>query len=123
MPRRQGRAGFRHRAATVHPDLRPPHQVTRWRVVGALGCLLAAWLAWTLAAAWHPSDSLYPLQGIDISHHQGAIDWARLPGQGVDFAYIKASEGGDHRDPAFAANWAGARKAGIRRGAYHFFTL
>ena len=79
--------------------------------------------AWILAGRWHPSDQSFPMQGIDISHHQGVIDWAQLPGQGVDFAYIKASEGGDHRDRLFAANWAGAAQAGITRGAYHFFTL
>jgi lysozyme len=78
---------------------------------------------WLLAGRWHPSDGDFPVQGIDISHHQGKIDWRLLPNQGVDFAYIKASEGGDHRDRAFAANWAGARKAGIAHGAYHFFTL
>lgn len=43
--------------------------------------------------------------------------------QGVDFAYIKATEGGDHVDSEFAANWRGARRFGIARGAYHFFTL
>lgn len=75
------------------------------------------------APHWHPSDRTYRQQGIDVSHHQGAIDWAALPAQGVDFAYIKASEGGDFRDRRFAENWAGARAAGIRRGAYHFFTL
>jgi lysozyme len=79
--------------------------------------------AWMLAVRWHPSDSKWPRQGIDVSHHQGAIDWAALPAQGVDFAYIKASEGGDHRDSRLAENWAGAKKAGIARGAYHFFTL
>ena len=85
--------------------------------------LLAAPAIWYLAGRWHPSDSSYPFQGIDVSHHQGRIDWVSLPPQGVDFAYIKASEGGDFRDPAFGANWRGARSAGIRRGAYHFFTL
>lgn len=79
--------------------------------------------AWMLAVRWHPSDGEWPRQGIDVSHHQGAIDWAALPAQGVDFAYIKASEGGDHRDSRFTENWAGARHAGIARGAYHFFTL
>jgi lysozyme len=58
-----------------------------------------------------------------VSHHQGAIDWPALPAQGVDFAWIKATEGGDHRDARFEANWAGAGDAGILRGAYHFFTL
>jgi lysozyme len=41
----------------------------------------------------------------------------------VSFAYIKASEGGDHVDTAFAPNWSGARSVGIAVGAYHFFTL
>ena len=76
-----------------------------------------------LSGRWTPSRSTYPVQGIDVSHHQGEIDWSQLPGQGVDFAYIKATEGGDFRDRLFAANWRGAQAAGIRRGAYHFFTL
>jgi lysozyme len=79
--------------------------------------------AFLWAPRWTPSRSAYPLQGIDVSAHQGEIDWAALPAQGVDFAYIKATEGGDFRDKAFARNWAGAAGAGIRQGAYHFFTL
>jgi lysozyme len=51
------------------------------------------------------------------------IHWEILRHQGVDFAYIKASEGGDFRDKKFTANWDAAAHAGIRRGAYHFFTL
>ena len=89
-------------------------------LVAGAGLAFAACL---YSGHWHPSDSRFPAQGIDVSHHQGAIDWPLLPAQGVDFAYIKASEGGDHRDRAFAANWSGARRAGIARGAYHFFTL
>jgi lysozyme len=85
--------------------------------------VLALALLWHLAGRWHPSEADYPLQGIDVSHHRGAIDWARLWAQGVDFAYIKATEGGDHRDSRFAENWRASRAAGIRRGAYHFFTL
>ncbi len=79
--------------------------------------------AWFLPGRWTPARSKYPVQGIDVSHHQGAIDWGALPHQGVDFAYIKASEGGDHRDRLFAANWKAAAAAGIERGPYHFFTL
>jgi lysozyme len=87
----------------------------------AAGLALAG--ALELSGRWRPWERSYPTQGIDVSHHQGKIDWSRLPSQGVDFAYIKASEGGDHRDRLFAANWSGARRAGIARGAYHFFTL
>ena len=90
-----------------------------------IALLLAAAAAVVILGAgrWTPSRSTYPVQGIDVSHHQGAIDWSQLPAQSVDFAYIKATEGGDFRDRLFAANWRGAGEAGIRRGAYHFFTL
>ena len=66
----------------------------------------------------HPSD--YPIHGIDVSKYQGDIDWSAVAGSGVKFAWIKATEGGDHADDKFAANWAGARAAGVPRGAYHF---
>jgi lysozyme len=69
------------------------------------------------------SGSWYPYYGIDVSHHQGHIAWGELPRQGVRFAYIKATEGGDHVDRRFSINWRAARAAGIHRGAYHFFTL
>jgi lysozyme len=90
-------------------------------LTAALLVLLAA--AFIGAPRWTPPRAAYPVQGIDVSAHQGVIDWPRLRGQGVDFAYIKASEGGDFRDKRFARNWGSAGRAGIRRGAYHFFTL
>ena len=85
--------------------------------------VLVAFCGWRYALGWHPSDRDYPLQGIDVSHHQGRIDWSLLKNQGVDFAWIKASEGADHRDRLFDRNMGGAAAAGISRGAYHFFTL
>jgi lysozyme len=61
-----------------------------------------------------------PVQGIDVSYWQGDIDWAAARDAGVRFAFIKATEGGDHLDPKFLENWEGAKRAGIARGAYHF---
>lgn len=61
-----------------------------------------------------------PIQGIDISKWQGAIDWNAVRAAGTRFAYIKATEGGDYLDPYFRNNWYGARAAGVQRGAYHF---
>ena len=61
--------------------------------------------------------------GIDVSTHQGAIDWAAVAGDGIDAAYVKASEGATFEDDRFAENWAGAKAAGLEVGAYHFFTL
>ena len=92
-------------------------------LAGLAGVLAIAIATAFFAARWHPSEAKFSRQGIDVSHHQGRIDWRKLSAQGVDFAYIKATEGGDHKDSRFNANWFAARSAGIRRGAYHFFTL
>jgi lysozyme len=62
----------------------------------------------------------YPVHGIDISRWQGEIDWTAVKGAGTRFVYMKATEGGDHVDPAFLRHWEAARRAGVPRGAYHF---
>lgn len=66
---------------------------------------------------------VYPISGIDVSHHQGPIEWAKLGKSEVRFAYIKATEGGDFVDPRFITNWDGAKIADVPRGGYHFFRL
>jgi lysozyme len=63
----------------------------------------------------------YAVHGVDVSRWQGEIDWMRLRAQGANFAFIKATDGGDHLDPMFRKNWRGAHEAGLKRGAYHFF--
>ncbi|RVU18038.1 glycoside hydrolase [Methylobacterium oryzihabitans] len=62
----------------------------------------------------------HPIQGIDVSKWQGPIDWASVRSAGTQFAFIKATEGGDHVDDRFRENWVGAARAGVPRGAYHF---
>ena len=71
----------------------------------------------------YPSRSRYPVRGVDVSAHQGDIDWSVLAGQDVQFAYIKATEGSGFTDRMFADNWEGARRSGLRVGAYHFFSF
>ena len=63
----------------------------------------------------------YPVHGIDVSRYQDAIDWRQASASGVAFAYIKATEGGDYADPRFDMHRAGAKRAGVRWGAYHYF--
>src|SRR5665647_2878062 len=65
-----------------------------------------------------PSD--FAIHGIDVSKYQGEIDWNAVRSSGVEFAWIKATEGGDHADERFMNNWMGAKAAGVPRGAYHF---
>ncbi|HEX8986125.1 MAG TPA: GH25 family lysozyme [Bryobacteraceae bacterium] len=59
--------------------------------------------------------------GIDVSHHNGTIEWPVVARQGIAFAYAKATEGATFTDPKFKANWDAIRGAGMLRGAYHFF--
>jgi lysozyme len=60
-------------------------------------------------------------RGLDVSHFQGTVDWHQVVQAGYAFAFIKATEGITYVDPLFAANWSGAKAAGLLRGAYHFF--
>ncbi len=59
-------------------------------------------------------------EGLDASHWQGTIDW-KVAASKVSFAFIKATQGNNVVDGMFAANWAGAKAAGLLRGAYHYF--
>ncbi|MFJ4412439.1 GH25 family lysozyme [Streptomyces sp. NPDC088910] len=58
--------------------------------------------------------------GFDVSHYQGAVNWAGAYANGARFAYMKATEGTTFRDPNFSANYTGSYNAGFIRGAYHF---
>jgi lysozyme len=63
------------------------------------------------------------VQGIDVSHYQGTINWASVAQDpaGVKFAYAKASQGTSTVDAQYANNYAGMKANGIMPGAYHFF--
>jgi lysozyme len=96
----------------------------RWVLLGLATLAVGGTLAGLLA--YHSEFQLAPLWynviGVDVSNHQGDIDWPALARSNVVFAYIKATEGGDFRDKRFQLNWEGAKRAGLARGAYHFFT-
>lgn len=72
-----------------------------------------------------PSGYLY--YGIDVSHHQGRIDWERVArssienGYPIKFAIMKATESNTFTDPDYTDNIANARKAGFVCGVYHFY--
>ncbi len=63
----------------------------------------------------------YPVAGIDVSKHNGEIDFEKVAADDYQFVFIKASEGKTYQDEAFARNYEGARDAGLKVGAYHFF--
>lgn len=60
------------------------------------------------------------VDGIDVSHYQGAINWDAVAGSSVKFAITRIGDGLGE-DETFDGNWAGIRNAGLIRGAYQFF--
>ena len=61
------------------------------------------------------------VDGIDVSLHQGCIEWGAVAPESVSFGFARATVGGHRSDPQFAANSKRISEAGIVRGAYHFF--
>jgi lysozyme len=101
----------------------------RRKFLTAAGCLTALFIvgfALCFFGIWipnAPSQTQYPIRGIDVSHHQGAIDWSAVKASGIQFAYIKATEGANFTDATFTDHWKNTNATGIVRGAYHFFTF
>ena len=87
--------------------------------------LLTVWfLRWRglILFSHEPNPAQWEVFGVDVSSYQGMVDWPVLAEQGVDFAFIKATEGSQLQDRQFSQNWAGALQAGVRPGAYHFLS-
>lgn len=99
------------------------------KILISIGILITSFLliykALDLGLIWfvYPSKTQYPVRGIDVSNHQGKVNWSLVPKKDISFVYIKATEGGDFKDKSFIYNWNEAKKHGFKVGAYHFFTL
>lgn len=72
--------------------------------------------AWRMLRTRQPHVEIdrlaYPVAGVDLSAHNGIVDFDSLAAAGINFAYLKASEGISFRDPSFALNYAKGRRAG-----------
>lgn len=71
-----------------------------------------------LMRPWQPTPTY--LNGVDVSHWQGNINWLEVYSAGYRFVFVKASEGVGWADPNFVANMENGRDAGLFMGAYHF---
>ncbi len=67
-----------------------------------------------------PTPAPVYVDGIDVSYHQGAIDWWQVAAGGKRFAFVRATAGTLTADTAYGANRSGARAAGLAVGSYHF---
>ncbi len=93
-PRRASSTSFPYSGPTAKSDAKPHHGVAR--------------------------ANSHQVHGIDVSKWQGEIDWRAVKAAGTKFAFIKATEGGDHIDDRFLQNWNAAKAADVPRAAYHF---
>jgi GH25 family lysozyme M1 (1,4-beta-N-acetylmuramidase) len=102
----------------ANPVPRPPHP-TRRRLASAAVALA---LAVTLAGAGAPAHAAAAyLEGVDVSHYNGTIDWQKAKDAGISFAYIKATESVSYGYTSYYVdNRAAANSAGVVVGAYHF---
>lgn len=124
-----GIEGREKRAESAERAARKGRRFLRLLLRGALGlaavCVLTAgcWFVWNrwFSERANPSLEEYPVRGIDISAHNGKIDFSKLREQGIEYVYIKATEGTDFVDRRFDANARGAKKHGLPCGGYHFF--
>ncbi len=105
------RAAQPRRAGAPDPDGDGAMGVSRYLLPPEMGPLEA------------PDVSAFPVRGVDISHYQGDIDWAKVGTSGLSFVYMKATESVDFTDDHFARNWSGATSAGLAKGAYHFWNF
>ena len=66
------------------------------------------------------SDTVF---GIDVSHHNGIIDWEtlKLNHPEIEFAYIRCVVGLGRVDNKYVKNVVGAKKVGIKTGAYVYY--
>lgn len=60
------------------------------------------------------------MKGIDVSYHNGEVDWQAVIKAGYEFAIIRLGYGNRHLDPKFGDNVSGALAAGLRIGVYYY---
>lgn len=102
-----------------------------WKDLVAAAAFLSVCFLLVFAAVWayhtfistppYVDPERYPIRGIDVSAHNGTINMERVKETGMDFVFIKASEGKDFKDKRFRENYDKAKKAGLKVGIYHFF--
>lgn len=90
-------------------------------IMALAGLVCAYYLWWRESVIVSPDPAEYPVRGIDISAHNGVVDFDKVAAVGIKFVILKATEGASFKDRNFTANYRKARQAGLKVGAYHFF--
>ncbi|MCM1378070.1 MAG: hypothetical protein NC097_06935 [Clostridium sp.] len=106
----------------IHPSRHDIYATLAFLGVAAL-LVWVGWLTWLHFKTSPPyiDPEKYPVMGIDISSHNGMMNLDAAADAGIEFVFIKASEGVDFKDENFRINYQKAVHAGMKIGAYHFF--
>lgn len=104
------------------------------KIFAYLAATLLPWLTSGLTACTnkthdHSSRTIQPrrdgalIDGIDVSSHQGEINWVKVTANDdIRFAYIKATEGATYQSRHYSYNIRQARENGLMVGSYHYLT-
>lgn len=88
--------------------------------VSSIVCIVVALIVNKYRNDWYNGS----YNGIDVSHHQGNINWHTVAkNKKIQFVYLKATEGKTYIDPKYKKNLTQAKAAGFRVGSYHFFRM
>jgi GH25 family lysozyme M1 (1,4-beta-N-acetylmuramidase) len=98
--------------ASANPITHPDQDHMGWSLAARAGS----------AAPATVSPAVAGLPGLDVSSHQGNVDWTSVKNNGAKFAYAKATEGTSYTNPYFSQQYVGSYNVGLIRGAYHFAT-
>ncbi|TWD81593.1 GH25 family lysozyme M1 (1,4-beta-N-acetylmuramidase) [Kribbella amoyensis] len=101
---------------------RQPTAEARAHGITKSGDAFMGWRQTSTAVAPTVTAPAATVEGIDVSSHQGNVNWASQWSAGKRFAYVKASEGNYYTNPYFAQQYNGSYNVGMIRGAYHFAT-
>lgn len=97
--------------------------VAGWFLLCIILLVFASWWAWHefISSPPYVDPERYPVRGIDVSSHNGLMNLDAAADDGVEFIFIKATEGVSFVDENFKINYWKAQHAGLKTGAYHFF--
>lgn len=84
------------------------------------GLIPQVWVGKVPGKTAKPTTTTSTVKCIDVSEHQGVIDWTKVKAGGINYAIIRAGYGKGNSDKHFVQNISGALKAGIKVGAYWF---
>jgi len=112
-------AGSAQASTTSVPQ---PTPQARQHGITKAGDAYMGWLQNTTTSSAAPADlgTAAVVEGIDVSSHQGNVDWTAQWNAGKRFAYVKATEGTSYKNPYFAQQYNGSYNVGMIRGSYHF---